>query len=87
MYSLFANEKQIEEMKEKFAKGISWGEVKAATFEVANNYLKDMREKYNFYMSHPEEVERILQEGSKKAREIAANILKKVREKIGKSSF
>ena len=46
-----------------------------------------MREKYNFYMSHPEEVERILQEGSKKAREIAANILKKVREKIGKSSF
>lgn len=87
MYCLFANEKQIEEMKEKFAKGISWGEVKAATFEVANNYLKDMREKYNFYMSNPSEVERILQEGSKRAREIASNVLKKVREKIGKSNF
>lgn len=87
LYSLFANEKQIEEMKEKFAKGISWGEVKAATFEVANNYLKEMREKYNYYMSNPQEVERILEEGSKKAREIAGAILKKVREKIGKTNF
>ena len=87
IYSLFANEKQIEEMKEKFAQGISWGEAKKATFEVANDYLKNMREKYNYYVSNPQIIEEILKRGAEKAREIASQILKNVREKIGKPQF
>lgn len=85
IYELFASKKQAEEMKDKFAKGISWGEVKKEVFEVANAYLSPMRKKYNYYLSHPEKIEEFLDKGAKKAREIAGQTLKKVRENIGKT--
>ena len=84
IFSLFANSKQIEEMKEKFSKGIGWGEVKKQTFEVANSFLSPMREVYNYYISHPEEIDKILENGAKKARQIAAQTIGEVRKLIGK---
>lgn len=85
IFSLFANETEQKAMAEKFANGISWGEAKKETFEVANAYLKDMREKYLYYISNKDKIEEILKKGAEKAREIASRILKDVRQKIGKS--
>ncbi|MBO4412392.1 MAG: tryptophan--tRNA ligase [Clostridia bacterium] len=85
IYSLFAKEEEIEEMKLAFKNGIGWGDAKKATFEVANRFLAPMREKYNYYISHPEVVEKILQSGAEKAREIAKRTLEKVRKLIGKN--
>ena len=84
IFSLFANETQIHEMAEKFEKGISWGDAKKETFEVANAYLKDMREKYLYYISNKDKIEEVLKKGAEKAREIASKILNEVRQKIGK---
>ena len=84
IFSLFATPKQIEEMKEKFSKGIGWGEVKKQTFEVANSLLAPMREVYNYYISQPEEIDKILENGAKKARQIAAQTIGEVRKLIGK---
>ena len=83
LYKLFATEEEIQAMTEKFAKGISWAEAKAELFNVANKYLAPMREKYNYYMSHYEEVEKMLEEGAKKARVIAKETLLRARTNIG----
>lgn len=82
-YKLFASSKEVELMSKRFAEGISWAEAKAATFEVMNNYLKPMREKYNYYMEHYDEVEKILKENEEKVRVVARETLERVRKAVG----
>ena len=82
-YKLFANEQQLNIMKERFAKGISWAEAKAELFNVINNYLKPMREKYNYYMEHYEEVESILKANEEKVRKVARETIDRVRKAVG----
>jgi tryptophanyl-tRNA synthetase len=60
-----------------------WGILKQKLFETLDNYLKPMREKYNYLISHFDEVENILADGAKKARETAKETLSRVREAIG----
>lgn len=83
LYKLFGTEKQIADYAKKFATGISWADAKKELFEVMNQTLAPMREKYNYYMTHYDEVEKILIEGSKKARKIAQETLKRARAAIG----
>lgn len=83
LYKLFATKEQVEAFAEKFAKGISWADAKKELFETMNKYLSPMREKYNYYMSHYEEVEKILQEGSAKARVIAKETVARARKAMG----
>ncbi len=50
--------------------------------ELANNvieFLRPMREKRAYYEAHPEEVDRILKEGTEKARQTAKETMKKVK--------
>lgn len=50
--------------------------------ELANNiseYLKPIREKRKYYETHPEEVDKILIEGTNKARKVTSETLKKVK--------
>lgn len=82
-YKLFGTKEQVESFAEKFEKGISWADAKKELYEVANNFLSPMREKYNYYMSHYEEVEKILEEGSKKARVIAKETVERARKAVG----
>lgn len=82
-FKLFANDEQLAEYEKKFAEGISWADAKKELFEVANAYLKPMRDKYDYYMSHFDEVEKILEEGETKARVIAKETLERVRKAVG----
>lgn len=82
-YKLFATPSQTDTFKEKFEKGISWADAKSELFQVMNNYLSPMRDKYNYYMSHYEEVEKILEIGSKKARDIAKDTISRARKAVG----
>ena len=83
IYKLFATESQQAEFDKKLAGGLGWGEAKKELFQVANNYIKPMREKYDYYMSHFEEVEKILHDGAEKARVVARKVLSDVRKAIG----
>lgn len=82
-YSLFATPQQTEEFKQKLASGISWAEAKNMLFELMNSYLFEMREKYNYYINNPQEVENILKQGAQKARIIAKQTIERVRKAIG----
>ena len=42
-----------------------------------------MRDKYDYYMSHFDEVEKILEDGERKARVIAKETLARVRKAVG----
>ncbi len=83
IYKLFASKQQQVEFDKKLANGLGWGDAKKELFEVANSYLAPMREKFDYYMTHYEEVEKILADGAVKARIIAKKVLQEVRKAIG----
>ncbi len=84
IYSLLADPEQLEAMKQNYLGGnYGYGHAKQALFELILEKFKTEREKYNYYMSHPQEVEKILLEGAQKASKVAEGVLKRVREKLG----
>jgi tryptophanyl-tRNA synthetase len=84
IYKMFASAEQAKWFDEKLKNGLSWGEAKKELFEVANARIAPMREKFNYYQSHHEEVDAILNDGAQRARQIAKETLLKVRKAIGK---
>lgn len=80
---IFANADKLAEMTEKFNKGLSWAEAKKDLFEIANAYLKPMRDKYDYYMTHFDEVEELLKTGEAKAQKIAKETMERVRKAVG----
>lgn len=80
---VFGSPEKINEMEKRFAEGISWADAKKELFEMANEYIKPMREKYNYYMEHFDEVENLLKLGEEKARVIAKETLERARKAVG----
>lgn len=84
IYSLLANETQIESMKANYEKGnYGYGHAKQALFELIVDKFAKQRERYNYYMDHLEEIDKALLLGAKKATQVANSVLKRVREKVG----
>ena len=83
IYKLFATEQQQAEFDKKLLAGLGWGEAKKELFEVANEYIKPMREKYEYYQQNPKIVKEILDTGANRARMIAKRTLEKVKKAIG----
>ncbi len=80
---LFASDAEMADITERFRAGISWAEAKAMLFDLADRYFAPMREKYEYYMSHRDEVDEILRRGSERARVVARETLDRVRGAIG----
>ena len=83
LFKLFASKEETEKFEEDLKKGLAWGEEKKQLFEVANRFISPMREKFNYYMSHRDEVDKILQTGAMKAEKVAKEVLARVRKAIG----
>ncbi|MEX1029100.1 MAG: tryptophan--tRNA ligase [Paenibacillaceae bacterium] len=84
LYKEFATPDQIEELRNKYLNGMSWGEAKQELFQAVNAYLEEPRNRYYELISAPDQINQILFEGAKKARAIAAPLLEKVKSKIGR---
>ena len=80
--------KNLEELKEHYKRG-GLGDVKIKKFlnEVLQETLKPIREKRHYYEEHIDYVYDMLEEGSKKAREKASEVLKRVRKAVGVEYF
>lgn len=87
IYTAFATEAEIADLKAKYLDGISWGEVKNILFEKLNSDLSEAREKYYGLILRPDYIEDILQTGAKKARAIAAPFMQELREAVGIKNF
>jgi len=84
LYRLLANEEQQAEMRQNYkTKGYGYGHAKTALFQLILTRFEKERERYNYFETHPEEVDAILAEGAKKARAIARQTLNRVRESVG----
>lgn len=84
IYSLLANDSQIETMKANYENGnYGYGHAKQALFELLIENFATQRERYNYYMSNLNEIDKALAIGAEKAKIIANNVLNRVREKVG----
>ena len=84
IYSLLATAEQVEAMREKYLAGnYGYGHAKQELYELILDKFKVEREKYNYYINNLEEVDKLLQIGAEKASNVANNVLKRVREKLG----
>ncbi len=83
LYKLFANQDEIKALKERYSKGIGWGEAKAELFNVINKELSTPREKYNQLMENKAEIDEVLTQGAKRASIEAKKVLAKIRQATG----
>jgi tryptophanyl-tRNA synthetase len=73
----------VEINKECRRAGIGCKECKGLLLERLKAYLASIQEKRRYYLSHLEEVEGIIQEGTERAREVARHTMVEVREAMG----
>ncbi len=84
IYSLLASNEQIREMKANYDRGnYGYGHAKQALYELIIERFAEPRERYEYYMTHLEELDVALAKGAAKAKTVADAVLKRVREKIG----
>ncbi|HIP48153.1 MAG TPA: tryptophan--tRNA ligase [Lutibacter sp.] len=84
LYKLIASPDQIAEMRNKYEAGnYGYGHAKQAFYELILNEFAEVRERYNYFMENKGELDKALEQGAKKAKEVASEVLKRVREKLG----
>ena len=82
-WTIFGSEDEIETVKCECEKGLrGCAQCKRQLGDKINATMAEFRERRKYYEEHPEEVERIIQEVSAKARARAQEVLKEVRKLI-----
>jgi len=84
LFKLFATPDQQAALAERYrAGGMGWGHAKAELFEVMNAVIKPMREKYDALMADKSVIDKILDAGAFKARELASEKIAHMRRVMG----
>ena len=84
LYSLLAETNQIAEMRKNYEGGnYGYGHAKQALFELIMNIFSKERELFDFYMNNPQELNKQLEAGEKRAAAIANRKLTEVKGKLG----
>ncbi|MGL4667961.1 MAG: tryptophan--tRNA ligase, partial [Saezia sp.] len=83
IYAAFANEEEKQAMRQAYADGIAWGEVKRLLFERVEREIAPMRAYYEELMANPSKVEDILVAGGQRARKISKPYLAELRDAVG----
>ncbi len=84
IYSTVASKEKTEAMRQKYLKGgFGYGHAKKELLNELTERFKMEKEKYDYYLAHPEEVEKVLENGARKARSVAEKVLQRVRKTMG----
>ena len=84
LYKLLASPEQIEEMRQNYLKGgYGYGHAKQALYELILEKYADARTKFNELMEDKETLDAFLENGAFKARQVAQDVLKRTRAKLG----
>lgn len=84
LYKLFASQEQQDALAARYrAGGMGWGEAKAELFNVLNTTISPMRERYDELMADTSYIDKVLAEGSERARAIAAAKIRTLRKAMG----
>lgn len=81
---LLAPPDEVRDWEERYRNGgMGYGEVKKRLFELYVEVLGPARKRYQELSEHPEEVEKILADGAKRARAVASETMREVRQACG----
>ncbi|WP_027001495.1 tryptophan--tRNA ligase [Hugenholtzia roseola] len=84
LYKLLANETQIQEMRQKYVGGnYGYGHAKAELLGLILEKYQEPRRIFNHYIQNPQDLEKELEKGEKKAAAIAQGVLERVRKVLG----
>jgi len=83
IYQAFASAPETQKLRQAYAEGIAWADAKQLLFERIDREIAPMRGRYEHLISHPQELERILQDGAAKARERATPLMRELRHAVG----
>jgi tryptophanyl-tRNA synthetase len=84
LYKLVATDAQIAEMCKNYeAGGFGYGHAKQALYELLLEQFETPRKKYEYYMNNLEEIDKALEVGAEKARNVANQVINRVRKKVG----
>ncbi len=84
---LFADADETRDWEERYRRGgTGYGEAKKRLFELYSTVLGAARQRYQELAAHPAEVDRILADGARRAREVAADTMREVRQACGLST-
>ena len=84
IYALLAKKNEIECMKKNYELGgYGYGHAKNELFDLILKKYSVERDKFQHYISNPDEVEKILKAGAIKANATANKVLNRVRKKLG----
>lgn len=83
IYKSFATPAEVAAIRQRYAEGIAWGEMKQVLFEHINEHITPARERYEALLNAPEHIEQQLQEGAEKARAISVPFMKELRKAVG----
>ncbi|MDL5035534.1 tryptophan--tRNA ligase [Comamonas sp. Y6] len=83
IYQAFASEEETAALRQQYADGIAWGDAKQMLFERIDREIAPMRERYEYLITHPAELEEILQAGAAKARKLATPFVQQLRSAVG----
>jgi tryptophanyl-tRNA synthetase len=84
LYKLFASESELAEMRANYEGGnYGYGHAKQALFEAYWEHFRPMRERRETLLADPAEVDRILDDGGRRARATADPIMADIRQAVG----
>lgn len=83
IYRAFASAAEVAEIRQRYAEGIAWGEMKGILFNYINDHIAPARERYHALLEAPEHIEEQLQEGARKARAVSVPFMQQLREAVG----
>ncbi|MCL2809207.1 MAG: tryptophan--tRNA ligase [Treponema sp.] len=84
LYKLFADQNEQAALANRYrAGGMGWGDAKEELFQVVNRLLTPIRERYDTYMADIPALDKILEQGARKARPIAAATVNRFRKAAG----
>ncbi len=86
IYRHLADVDAVDAKRELYLEGgLAYGAMKEELFELLEATFSDKRDRYNALMDNLDELDKILEKGAEKARDIARPILAKVRKAVGVS--
>lgn len=83
LYRAFGNSEQVQAFKRSLEEGMAWGQAKDELFNLLENQIAPMRERYQALMANPQQIEEILQAGAQKARAYAQPFIQEIRQAVG----
>lgn len=84
LYKILATPEQITALSENYKRpDFGYGHAKQTLFELIRDRYSSQRERYDYFMANPDEIDKALTIGAQKAQEVATKTLARVRKVTG----